>query len=106
MDEPSLLGPSVASLIGSGAIEAPVTVRGDWHGKTIEAELQMDGTFVFQKQTYSSPSVAAGHAITATSGVTTPGRAYASVNGWKFWNVRGADGQWRSLKEIRDGIPS
>jgi len=106
MDEPSLLGPSVASLIESGAITAPVTVRGDWQGKTIEAELQPDGTFVFQKQVYNSPSVAAGHAITATSGVTTPGRAYASVNGWKFWNVQGADGQWRSLKELREGSSS
>ena len=102
MDKPYLFGPSVALLIESGAITAPALVRGDWQGKTIEAELQRDGTFVFHKQIYNSPSVAAGHAITATSGVTTPGRAYASVNGWKFWNVRGADGLWRSLKEIRD----
>ena len=104
MDKPPLIGPSVAALIESGAIKAPVTVRGDWQGKTIEASLQQDGTFLFREQAYNSPSVAAGHAITATSGVTTPGRAYASVNGWKFWQVEVAKGEWRSLKDIRDSV--
>lgn len=100
----SALGPSVSNLIANGAIKAPVQVRGEHKGKSIEAVIQPDGTFLFHGRTFNSPSVAAGFAITAITGATTPGRSYFSVNGWKFWKVAGADGSWRSLLEVRDSL--
>lgn len=100
--EKSLLGPTLASLVDSGAIAAPAVVRGDAKGTVVEATVEMDGTITYQGKTFNSPSVAAGHAITATTGFTTPGRSYASVNGWAFWRVADVTGQWRSLKEVRD----
>lgn len=93
---------SILSLIESGQIRAPATVRLDSHGTIIEASIQKDGTFLFRGENFASPSVAAGYAITATTGFTTPGRAYASVNGWRFWRIEGRDGRWRSLKSLRD----
>lgn len=100
--EKSLSGSNLVSLIEEGAITAPSIIRGDAQGTAIEATIEKDGTIVFRGMSFNSPSVAAGHAITATTGFTTPGRSYASVNGWKFWRIAGKRGEWRSLKEVRD----
>lgn len=101
MEKP-LSGPTLASLIEGGAVAAPCTVRGDARGTTIEATVEMDGSIVYGGKSFNSPSVAAGHAITATTGYTTRGRSYAAVNGWLFWQVADKHGVWRSLKEVRD----
>ena len=100
--EPDYPSKLVKELIDDGSLEAPVTVSGVYRGKTIEATLERDGSFLWNGETLASPSVAAGKAITAATGFRSPGRQYASVNGWKFWIVE-KDGQSRSLAEIRDG---
>ena len=55
-------------------------------------------------KTYSSPSVAAGRAITTEIGTSSIGRGYLSINGWKFWQVPCPDGKTRTLAEIRDQL--
>jgi hypothetical protein len=96
----------VTDLIDLGLINAPTTVFGTHSGKRIEALLTPDGTFVRGGNVYSSPSVAAGQAITAEVGVSTTGRDYASINGWKFWRVVCPDGKIRSLADIREQLLS
>ena len=94
--------PHVKELIERGLISAPAPVFGIHAGKRIESRLEADGTFTYGGQSYASPSVAAGRAITAETGTTTPTRSYRSVNGWKFWQVTCADGKPRTLAEIRE----
>jgi len=94
----------VTDLIDHGLISPPTTVFGTHSGKRIEALLTADGKFIYQGKTYSSPSVAAGRAITAELGASSLDRGYLSINGWKFWQVTRADGRSRSLADIRDEL--
>jgi hypothetical protein len=96
----------VTDLIDHGFINAPTTVFGMHSGKRIEALLTADGTFVHRRNVYSSPSVAAGRAITAALRTSTAGRGYLSINGWKFWQVVCSDGRTRSLADLRDQLLS
>jgi hypothetical protein len=104
--EPELLRIVVTDLIDHGLIRVPTTVFGTHSGQRVEATLKSDGTFVHRGNTYSSPSVAAGRAITAELGASSIGRAYLSVNGWKFWQVVCPDGATRSLANIREQLLS
>jgi hypothetical protein len=101
MDKPGLRL-SVRDLIERGAFKAPLKAYGGHNGVAVEATIQTDGTFLWQGQTFNSPSVAAGYAVTALTKTTTPGRSYLSINGWKFWSVECADGHSRTLSEIRE----
>ena len=103
---PKVQSISVKDLIERGLIVAPTKVFGSHGGKIIQATLKKDGTFIYSKEVYASPSVAAGRGITAELGMSTPGRTYASVNGWKFWQVRCPDGTSRSLADIREQMRS
>jgi hypothetical protein len=94
----------VKDLIERGLIKAPARLFGFHSGKRIQARLGADGIFSYRGQRYSSPSTAAGRAITATSGSSPPDRRYYSVNGWNFWRVTGPDGESRTLAEIRDQL--
>jgi hypothetical protein len=94
----------ITDLIDRGLISPPTTVFGTHLGKRVEALLTPDGTFVHRGNTYSSPSLAAGRAITAEVGVSPIGRNYASVNGWKFWQVVCPDGKSRSLADVREQL--
>lgn len=94
----------VADLIDRGLISAPARIFGYHSGRRIEARLAPDGTISYRGQKYASPSVAAGRAITAATGFSSPGRAYLSINGWLFWHVTGAAGKPRTLAEIRNEI--
>jgi hypothetical protein len=104
--EPEPLTIIVTDLIDHGLITAPTTVFGVHSGKRIQARLTRDGTFVHRRNTYSSPSVAAGRAITAELGASSSGRGYLSINGWKFWQVVCADGETRTLADIREQLLS
>jgi hypothetical protein len=103
--EPEKLSTSVRDLIDHGLVLAPALARGKHCGETIEATITADGSFLWKNELFNSPSVAAGRAITATTGVRTLGRSYFSVNGWKFWHVQCQDAQFRSLDEIRNSLP-
>lgn len=100
------LGPRVRDLIDRGLIHAPAVVRGVYKGTIIQATIDSDGSFVWNAERFSSPSVAAGRMITAISGDRTPGRGYLSINGWKFWSVKCTDGEFRALIELRDSPPN
>jgi hypothetical protein len=102
--EPEPLTIIVTDLIDHGLIDPPTTVFGIHSGKRIEALLMPDGTFVHRGNIYSSPSVAAGRAVTAELGVSSIGRSYLSVNGWKFWQVVCTDGTSRSLADLREQL--
>lgn len=91
---------TVKDLIDKGAIKAPVTVYGEYRGHKIEAEITADGAFRIGNDIYSSPSVAAGKAVTSTTGMRTPSRSYLSVNGWKFWMVSASS----SLADVRNSL--
>jgi hypothetical protein len=95
---------NVKDLIDYGLITAPTTIFGFFHGKRIQARLGADGTFSFRRRKYFSPSTAAGRAITESTGISQPGRPFYSINGWKFWKVTRADGQW-TLAKIRRQLP-
>jgi hypothetical protein len=94
----------VTDLIDHGLINVPITVFGTHSGKRIQAQLGPNGHFVHRGGTDSSPSVAAGRAITAELGVSTIGRSYMSINGWKFWQVVCPDGRTRNLAELREQL--
>lgn len=105
--EPEKLRPTVRDLIDHGLVRAPAVAQGERvRGQiTIKAIIEADGSFVWKKKRFNSPSVAAGYAITEATGSVTHGRRYFSVNGWKFWHVQCQDGQLRSLAEIRELLP-
>jgi len=96
----------VTDLIDHGLISVPTTVFGIHSGRRIEARLTPEGTFVYRANTYSSPSVAAGRAITTEKGISSSRRGYLSINGWKFWRVICPDGKIRTLADIRDQLLS
>jgi hypothetical protein len=104
--EPEPLTIIVTDLIDNGLINAPTTVFGNHSGKRIEALLTPDGKFVHRGNVYSSPSGAAGRAITAEAGVSSIGRPYMPVNGWKFWQVVCPDGRCRTLADVREALLS
>ena len=95
----------VRDLIERGLIRAPAPVFGFHSGRRIEARLEAQGAFRYGREIYASPSVAAGKAITAETGISSPGRTYLSINGWKFWQVTCPDGKSRTLAEIREQMP-
>src|SRR5258708_4105335 len=97
----SLLSVTVRDLIQVGLIQAPTSVVGRFGTLEIKATLEADGGFRRGEYYSSSPSVAAGRAITMRTGRTSPGRSYFSVNGWKFWQVMCSDGAVRSLAAVR-----
>ena len=91
----------IVDLIEAALLSRTAKLHG-YHGQLhIEATLKSDGTFMCGATVSSSPSVAAGQAITAKSGQTSPGRSYLSINGWLFWQVIGRDGTARTLADLR-----
>jgi hypothetical protein len=104
--DPEPLTIIVTDLIDHGLISPPITVFGTHSGKRVEALLTPDGTFIHRDNIYSSPSVAAGRAITAEVGVSSIGRKYLSVNGWKFWQMVCPDGKTRTLSDLREKLLS
>lgn len=91
---------TVKDLIDSGAIKAPLTVYGEYRGHQVKAEITTEGEFRIGNDIYSSPSVAAGKAVTSMTGMRTPSRSYLSVNGWKFWMVSASS----SLADVRSSL--
>jgi hypothetical protein len=102
--DPEPLTIIVTDLIDHGLIRPPITVFGTHSRKRLEALLTHDGTFVHGGNIYASPSVAAGRAVTAEIGVSSIGRNYLSVNGWKFWQMVCPDGKTRSLADLREQL--
>ncbi len=93
-------------LIDHGLLSPPVEMEGLHRDRTYRATLDPQGAIVWQGETFSSPSVAAGHAISRTTGLMAPGRRYFSINGWKFWGIRDDAGEFRTLADLRAQLPA
>lgn len=92
----------VIDLIEAGLISKSEKLHG-YHGQGhIEARIKKDGTIICGETTSSSPSVAAGRAITSKFGNRSPGRNYLSVNGWLFWQVIRPNGEAKTLADLRN----
>jgi hypothetical protein len=72
-------------------VESSTKLRGSHKGKAFRARIRRDGVIVFAGKLFTSPSMAARHAL--------PTRR--AVNGWYFWTYERAPGDWVRLKELR-----
>lgn len=77
------------SLPLAGLVDRRMPLKAKWRGKVYRATLRTDGAISFRKKTYNSPS-GAGRAVV--------GRW---VNGWIFWQYRGAKRKWENLAGLR-----
>ncbi len=90
-------GVQVVDLIRAKLIEPPLKLEKEYKGRHLEAEVQRDGTIVFDGETYKSLSLAASFARKSIIGAPE-GRKYPHTNGWIFWKCR--DPQTGRLREI------
>jgi hypothetical protein len=90
-------GVQVIDLIQANLIEPPVKLEKEYKGRHLEAEIQPDGTIVFDGETYNSLSLAASFARKSIIGAPE-GRKYPQTNGWVFWKYR--DRETGRLEEI------
>jgi hypothetical protein len=77
-------GVKVSDLIRSNLVEPPLKLEKVYKGAHLEAEIQPDGTIVFDGETYRSLSLAASFARKSIIGAPE-GRKYPQTNGWTFW---------------------
>jgi hypothetical protein len=91
----------IVDLLEAGLLPRSAKLHGHFRQHRIEATLNHDGTFVCGSTVSSSPSVAAGKAITSKLGIKAPERSYWSINGWHFWQVIGRDGEAKTLADLR-----
>jgi RAMA domain-containing protein len=90
-------GVQVIDLIRANLIEPPLKLEKQYKGRHLEAEIQPDGTIVFDGETYRSLSLAAAFARKSIIGAPE-GRKYPQTNGWVFWKYR--DRETGTLEEI------
>jgi hypothetical protein len=86
---PNIPGVQVIDLIQAKFIEPPLKLEKEFKGSHLEAEVQQDGTIVFDGETYKSLSLAAAFARKSIIGAPA-GRKYPHTNGWIFWKYRDA----------------
>jgi hypothetical protein len=103
--DPVPMSSQLQDLVDAGLLKLPADAEGTYAGVRIKARIESDGSFTWKDQSFASPSVAAGVAITKSTGKTSYRRKYFSVNGWKFWEIRDGDGQTRTLTELRALLP-
>jgi hypothetical protein len=70
--------------------EFRLKLRGHHKGKTVWAHVRKTGLIWFDGRHFTSPSLAAAHAV---------GRA--TCNGWTFWEYQRAPGDWVPLDTLR-----
>jgi len=90
-------GVQVIDLIRANLIQPPLKLEKQYKGSHLEAEIQQDGTIVFDGDTYRSLSLAASYARKSIIGAPA-GRKYPQTNGWVFWKYH--DSQTGRLEEI------
>jgi len=90
-------GVKVSDLIRANLIEPPLKLEKVYKGAHLEAEVQQDGTIVFDGDTYKSLSLAAALARKSIIGAPE-GRKYPQTNGWVFWKY--CDSETGRLEEI------
>lgn len=90
-------GVKVVDLIQANLIQPPLKLEKEYKGRHLEAEIQQDGTIVFDGETYRSLSLAAAFARKSIIG-TPADRKYPQTNGWTFWKYH--DSKAGKLEEI------
>ena len=90
-------GIKVSDLIRADLIDPPLKLEKVYKGAHLEAEIQPDGTIVFDGDTYKSLSLAAALARKSIIGAPE-GRRYPQTNGWMFWKYW--DSETGRLEEI------
>jgi hypothetical protein len=80
----NILGVQIVDLIRANLIKPPLKLEKEYKGEHLEAEVQQDGTIVFDGETYRSLSLAAAFARKSIIGAPE-GRKYPQTNGWVFW---------------------
>jgi hypothetical protein len=90
-------GVQVVDLIRAGLVQPPLKLVKEYKGRHLEAEIQQDGTIVFDGETYKSLSLAASYARKSIIGAPE-GRKYPQTNGWVFWKY--ADSETERFEEI------
>ena len=90
-------GVKVSDLIRTNLVDPPLKLEKLYKGAHLEAEIQHDGTIVFDGETYRSLSLAAAFARKTIIGAPS-GRKYPQTNGWVFWKYR--DWETGRLEEI------
>jgi hypothetical protein len=90
-------GVKVSDLIRTNVVEPPLKLERTYKGAHLEAEIQPDGTIVFDGETYRSLSLAASFARKSIIGAPE-GRKYPQTNGWAFWKYH--DKETGNLEEI------
>jgi hypothetical protein len=73
----------------AGFTDRTIRLRGNYHGKMHLARLRPNGSIKLGQKLFDSPSAAAKRVV---------GR---NVNGWAFWHYRASNGEWRTLKTIK-----
>lgn len=71
-----------------GAVDRSTRLIGARDGWEYSATLRRDGTIRYGGSIYDSPSAAAKAAL-----------GLARCNGWSFWHIRNADGEWVRLRD-------
>ncbi|MCP5487167.1 MAG: GIY-YIG nuclease family protein [Verrucomicrobia bacterium] len=72
-------------------ISKSMRIRGTHKGKTLRATIRQSGVIAYDKQLFTSPSLAAAKAV---------GRR--TCNGWAFWHYERSPGDWVPLSKLRD----
>src|SRR5215211_3397 len=90
-------GVKVSDLIRTNYVEPPLKLEKVYKGAHLEAEIQPDGTIVFDGETYRSLYLAAAYARKTIIGAPE-GRKYPQTNGWAFWKYH--DKETGKLEEI------
>jgi hypothetical protein len=90
-------GVKVSDLIRTNLVDPPLRLERVYKGAHLEAEIQPDGTIVFDGETYRSLSSAGAFARKSIIGAPE-GRKYPQTNGWRFWKYR--DWETGKLKDI------
>lgn len=89
-------------LIQAGLIRAPLEIEATHRKQRHTATIQDDGNIFFNKERYSSLSLAGGYARNISSGPPSDGRKFYQTNGWTFWKYRNREtGKLEVIDKIR-----
>lgn len=82
-------------------MKPPLILSKEYLGRQLRAEVQPDGSVIFDGKRYTSPSMAAAKAREEVKGGPPPDRLRWQTNGWVFWLFRDDDGKWQPLDLLR-----
>ena len=103
-EHPEHKGVHVRDLIRAGLLKPPLELERLYKGVVLKATVQADGSIMFDGESYSSLSTAAGMARKTVIGAP-PGRRYPQTNGWIFWRYRNLEnGKLEAVDVLRQAV--